>query len=71
MDIIPRVKDLVGRRYPELADVEPAVAVLDNGSQVVTFRKALATPDGATIRRVVRVTVDAQGNVLKVNESRG
>ena len=71
MDMVGRVKELVRKRYPDLADVEPAVADLDNSMQVLTFRKALSTPDGATIRRVVRVTVDAQGNVAKISESRG
>ena len=71
MDIISRAKDLIKRRYPELAGVEPIVATLDNSARVLTFRKELPTPNGASIRRIVRVTIDAQGNIIKVSEARG
>lgn len=71
MDITSQVKDLIKRRYPELADVEPTIAVLDNSAQVLTFRKELQAPDGVAIRRIVRVTIDTQGNIVKISEARG
>ena len=37
---------------------------------LVTARRKQATADGRTIERIVRVTLDGQGNVLKASASK-
>ncbi len=61
----------VVRRFPEMAGIEPAVSPLPNANQLFTFKVQSAAEDGAPISRIVKVTVDQKGNLLKVTSSRG
>jgi hypothetical protein len=74
-----RVREQVAKRYPEMADVEPTVSPVGTGGKgttakgaapkevlAYTFEKRVSTPDGATMKRVVRASVDAQGHIVKL-----
>jgi hypothetical protein len=40
------------------------------GKYIVTAEKAVGTADGRSLRRIVRVTVDEDGTVLKISASK-
>ncbi len=67
---IESAKQVIRSRFPELADEEPTLQEMSPTAAVLTFRKALIAEDGAEIAQVVRVTVDQNGQVLKVVTSR-
>lgn len=64
-------REVVRARFPELAAVEPSVSRVADGAAVFGFRGSFRAADGAALVRLVRVTVDARGNVVKVSSSRG
>ena len=62
---------VVRARFPELAAVEPSVSHQADGGAVFAFRGRFRAADGVELMRLVRVTVDDRGNVVKVSASRG
>lgn len=65
--------------FPEMADAEPCLSSFSVSDRpgahgqaptVVTFQKEIPLPDGRSMRRVVRVTIGPQGEIVKVSSSR-
>jgi hypothetical protein len=73
---IARAKKAAREAFPEMAGVEPSVStrkVHGKGGtslHVLTFQKSVSLPDGGHLARVVRVTLDEQGEIVKVSSSR-
>jgi hypothetical protein len=62
--------DAVYRRFPHLAGARPTAACVGD-RWIYTFDRSVPTaPGGPKIRQIVRVTVDAEGRVVKVVASR-
>jgi hypothetical protein len=60
----------VARKFPQLGDTRPTVRRCAAG-QIFTFDAHVpVAPDGPTVRQIVRVTVDAHGQIVKVVASR-
>jgi len=75
--VVSKVERMVRRRFPELAGARPKVAAKGTrkgkGARevyVLTFQKSLPLPNGRRLTRVVRVTVERSGRVLKIVSSR-
>ncbi len=65
-----RVRAQVARRYPDLAAVTPSVQRA-GPNWVYTFRhRQPLAPGGPELSQVVRVTVDADGRIVKLVASR-
>jgi len=74
----------IQHQFPEVAGCKPNVRVqhppqakntsmveeINNPLYLVTFRGTAASPDGKSIPRLVRVTVNADGKILKISTSR-
>lgn len=62
--------DHAWRRFPELAGCRPTVE--ERGAlRIFTFRRQLSVaPGGPKVQKTVRVTVDAEGRVVKTAVSR-
>ncbi len=75
---VSKAARIVRQRFPEMAGVEPKVSAKQAHAKskksgplyLLTFQKTIALPDGGRMTRVVRVTVDQEGEVLKVTSSR-
>jgi hypothetical protein len=60
----------VYRKYPHLKGVRPSVGKA-GANKVYTFSKSVATsPGGPKMKQVVRVTVKADGSIVKVVASK-
>ena len=67
------------RRFPEVAGIQPKVQT-QSGSQInsssssqtylLTYRGTATASNGKSIPRIVRVTANAHGKILKVSTSR-
>lgn len=70
-NVIEAAKRAVLERYPEMAGMscsgEPAPAA---GKYIVTARRDVHTADGHSLPRIIRVTVDDGGRVLRVSASK-
>jgi len=78
---VDTIAQTVYRRYPELGGVAPQVrnqvvgAASANakspagGQYLLTFSGKVVTASGKSIPRLVRVTADANGRVLKISTS--
>jgi len=67
-----RARRYVNRHFPALRDVEPLHSTRDHGGaklHVYTFKKEFAV-QGGTLLRVVRVSVDAEGKIVKAVSSK-
>lgn len=70
------ISSQIYRRFPEVAGNPPKVR-LQTGSQnkaanqtfVITYRGTATTTNGKSIPRLVRVTANDQGKILKVSTS--
>lgn len=73
---IARAKKAACEASPEMAGVEPTISTrVAHGKSgatvhVLTFQKDVALPDGARLKRVVRVMMDEQGEIVKVSSSK-
>lgn len=69
--VVEAARRYVRERFPEMQGMrcsgEPAPAP---GKYIVTARRRQQTRDGRSIERIVRVTLDANGKVLRVNTSK-
>jgi hypothetical protein len=71
------ISSQIYRRFPEVAGSQPKIR-LQSGAQpagssqtfVITFRGTATASNGKSIPRLVRVTANAQGKILKVTTSR-
>ncbi len=73
---IARAKKAAREASPEMAGVEPTISTrVAHGKggatvHILTFQKNVTLPDGARLKRVVRVTMDEQGEIVKVSSSK-
>ncbi len=73
---IARAKKAAREAAPEMADVEPTISTrVAHGKSgatvhILTFQKKVALPDGVCLKRVVRVTMDERGEIIKVSSSK-
>ena len=74
-----KAKRVVREKFPDMAGVEPTVSVQRaqrKGAKsvgtlyVLTFKKAVRLEDGPSLQRVVRVTMDPSGEIVKITSSR-
>ena len=70
-NLVEAARRAVLERYPDMAGMrcstEPAPAP---GKYIVTARRASRTADGRSLERIVRVTLDDSGRVLRLSASK-
>jgi hypothetical protein len=71
-EAVDKVTKTVVRQFPEMDGVRPAVKSEkgDDPRYLVTFKGAAQLPDGKTLKRIVRVVADADGDVIRMSTSR-
>lgn len=76
---LEKARQAVSESFPEMADAEACLSSFSVserpgahglGPTVVTFRKEVPLPDGRNMRRVVRVTIGPEGEIVKISSSR-
>ncbi len=80
---VAKAKKLVLDKFPEMAGAKPSVgekrfqskggAARGDSVQtryVLTFRKDISLPEGGELRRLVRVTMDGDGEVIRLTSSK-
>lgn len=71
---LERAKKYVAQSFPEMAEVSPQVSKAgpgDGATYTFTFRgKVARLAAGGNFQQIVRLTTDAQGEILKVAVSR-
>jgi hypothetical protein len=69
---VNRVCKQVTRSFPEMKKVRPSVkqAKGKGSSFVLTFKGKVDLPNGKTMNRVVRVTANERGAILRMSTSR-
>lgn len=74
-----KAKEIVSRKFPEIAGTEPTVSTRKarckggEGTEtlyVLTFQKGILLEDGGRLMRVVRVTMDQRGKMIKLTSSK-
>ena len=69
--IVEAARRYVRTHFPDMQGMrctgEPAPIA---GKYIVTARRSQPTADGRTIERIIRVTLDADGNVLRTSASK-
>ena len=69
--LIETAREAVLRRFPDMAGMrctaEPAPVA---GKYIVTARQKTPTRDGRSLERIVRVTLDDSGRVLRLSASK-
>ena len=72
---ISKARETVCRDFPELADVEPLVSAKEVGPKdgsgprtlyILSFEGHLPLPDGGSLARTVRVTMDQAGEIIRL-----
>ena len=69
---VQKVTHEVISQFPEMDGVKPAVKT-EKGMDdryVVTYRGSAELPGGKTMKRIVRVVADGNGDVIKMSTSR-
>jgi hypothetical protein len=80
---VAKAKRLVSDKFPEMADTKPSVSekrVQSKGRlegeqevkkrYVLTFEKDVSLPGGNALKRLVRVTMDDTGEVIRLTSSK-
>ncbi|HEX6292437.1 MAG TPA: hypothetical protein VFZ66_24845 [Herpetosiphonaceae bacterium] len=69
--VVEAARRYVRERFPEMQGMRCSGAPSPvAGKYIVTARRTQVTQDGRTIERIVRVTLDADGNVLRATASK-
>lgn len=68
-EAVERVTKTVVRQFPEMDGIRPAVKS-ERDQYLVTFKGAAELPDGKTMKRIVRVVADEEGDVIRMSTSR-
>ena len=68
--VLDKVCQQVYRRYPTLNGKHPKVTSQGNDRYLLLFTGSGETPDGKTIKQIVRVVADDAGRILKTSTSR-
>ncbi len=70
-NVVEAARRAILQRFPDMAGMScSSEAAPASGKYIVTARRTMATKDGRSIQRVVRVTVDDSGRVLRVSASK-
>jgi hypothetical protein len=74
-EIVANINRQVARRFPELRGVRPAIgshADKGNGAAryVLTYRTQISLPGNRSMTRIVHVTVDEKGRILRMSTSK-
>jgi len=72
-DAIARVTREVVRTYPEMDGVSPTVRRETQAPQeqyVLTYKGKVSLPGGRQMNRIVRVTADPRGRIVRISTSR-
>ncbi len=77
---VAKARKLVFDKFPEMAGAKPSVGAKRFQSKgcedsvktryVVTFQKDISLPEGGELRRLVRVTMDGDGEVIRLTSSK-
>ncbi len=67
---IKRISKSLAADYPAYQSVAPKVSGQSDGNYLLVYEKKEKTEDGLDLKRIVRVTVDSNGKILKISESR-
>jgi hypothetical protein len=66
--VLEKINQRVFRDYPEMHGARPAVSA--SGSQYTLVYKAKVQTPAGTMARVVRVTADEHGRIIKLSTSK-
>jgi hypothetical protein len=70
-NVVEAAKRAVLDRYPDMAGMKcTSEATPAAGKYIVTARRDMRTADGRVLPRIVRVTVDDSGHVLRISSSK-
>ena len=71
-EAVEKVTRAVVRQFPDLDGVRPAVKAEKGGSERYQriFKGAAKLPEGKTMKRIVRVVANAEGDVIRMSTSR-
>ncbi len=73
-EVVSKIARQVARTFPEMGSVRPTVRAQAShqGADVylLTFKGKVALPTGKTLSRIVRVTADEAGHILRISTSR-
>ena len=70
-NVIAAARRAVLERYPEMSSMRCSGQTAPDGEKyIVTAQSAIRTADGHTLQQVVHVTVDGEGNVLRISSSK-
>ena len=67
------ISSKVSRQFPEVAKSKPRVlrqSKFASSTFLITYRGKTKTADGKSINRIVRVTADDKGKIIKISTSR-
>lgn len=68
--VLDKVCQQIYRRYPNLQGKRPKVTSQGSQRYLLLFTGSGQTPDGNTIKQIVRVVTDDAGRILKTSTSR-
>lgn len=77
--LIEKAKAAVCKRFPEMLDAEPTLSVERGPARagqarpslyVVTFEKDVPLEQGGRLRRIVRITLDQAGGIVKLSTAK-
>ncbi len=71
------ISSKISRQFPEVANSKPKVqrqsgqkSKSSTSTYLITYRGKAKTADGKSINRIVRVTADDSGKIIKITTSR-
>lgn len=76
---VSKAKETVRKKFPEMTGIKPTVSARKAGSKggkgtetlyVLTFQKSILLEDGGHLMRVVRITMDQRGKIIKLTTSK-
>lgn len=72
-EAVERVTREVARTYPEMRDVKPTVRRETQAAQELyqlTYKAKVTVPGGKQMSRIVRVSADGRGRIVRISTSR-
>ncbi len=69
--LIDKVSSTIYVKHPDFRGVKPKITNKTDDQFLLLFKQNQKTATGMDIAQVIRVTVDKQGNILKISSSRG
>lgn len=66
---LAQINRQIYQRFPEVDGVQPKKQSLANNTLLI-YQATVTLPGGKTMKRMIRVTVDSHGSIIKVSSSR-